>query len=106
MRGDNEVLEGTQHADMLYGNGKDNALILGNEGDDILIGYGGADVLRGEAGHDALYGGGGADLLEAFDRRRDLALHCGPGGNKVIRDKFDPPGANCSEPKKRGKRKK
>ena len=79
-------------------------LMLGNEGDDILIGLSGADVLRGEQGVDALYGGKGSDLLEAFDRNRDLALHCGPGGNRVIRDKVDPPGANCSEPKKRGKR--
>jgi Ca2+-binding RTX toxin-like protein len=106
VRGDNEVLEGTQHPDILYGDGKANALILGNEGDDILYGYGGADVLRGEAGHDALYGGGGADKLEAFDRRRDVALHCGPGGNKVIRDKVDPPGANCGEPKKKGGKRK
>ena len=108
VRADNEVLEGTQHADILYGNGKDNALILGNESDDILYGYGGADVLRGEQGQDALYGGGGADVLEAFDRRRDIALHCGPGGNKVIRDSFDPPGANCpvSTPPAKGNGKK
>ena len=105
VRADNEVLEGTQYGDLLVGSSKDDALILGNEGDDVLLGLGGADVLRGERGRDALYGGGGADLLEAFDLRRDIALHCGPGGNEVFRDKFDPPGANCGEPKARGKKK-
>ena len=51
-------------------------------------------------------------MLEAFDLRRDIALHCGPGGNKVFRDRFDPPGANCpvstppAKGKKKGKRKK
>ena len=106
VRADNEVLEGTQYGDLLVGSRKDDALILGNEGDDVVLGLGGADVLRGERGRDALYGGGGADVLEALDLRRDIALYCGPGGNRVIRDKVDPPGANCGEPKARGKGKK
>lgn len=103
VQADNEILEGTQHGDVLVGDNRDNALILGNEGNDVLIGKGGNDVLRGERGRDAFYGGGGADSLQAFDSVRDIALHCGPGGSEVIRDRFDPPGTSCGTVKKRGK---
>lgn len=96
IQGDNEILEGTQHGDVLVGNDRDNPLILGKNGNDVIIGMGGADVLRGERGQDAMFGGPGPDVLQAFDAEKDIGLFCGPGGHHVIRDKFDPPGAGCN----------
>lgn len=49
----NDILEGTQRADTMYGYG----------GHDWLFGYGGNDYLDGGAGDDVLEGGGGADRL-------------------------------------------
>lgn len=95
MEDDLEVLEGTQHDDVLVGDHRSNPLILGKQGDDVLIGMGGNDTLRGERGRDALYGGPGADQLQAFDGIKDIALHCGPGGSDALRDRFDPPGMGC-----------
>lgn len=92
---DLEVLEGTQHGDVLIGTPGDDAFIIGKQGNDVLLGLGGDDVLRGERGADAFYGGPGKDTLEAFDGIRDIALYCGPGGDKALRDRFDPPGAGC-----------
>ena len=85
IRGDNEILEGTQHADVLYGDRRDNPLILGNEGDDTLFGLGGNDVLE-ERGWTPTWGN--RDLLYAFDRARDVILSCGPGGHRVVRDRL------------------
>jgi Ca2+-binding RTX toxin-like protein len=103
VRGDNEVLEGTQYADELHGDRRDNPLILGNEGDDVLYGAGGRDVLRGEFGSDSYFGGGGRDLLSAHDGARDAILSCGPGGNRVVRDRLDPPARGCKKAKAKRK---
>ena len=70
---DIENLTGSEHADILAGDLRDNRL-LGGAGDDILYGGpgGGDDVLMGEMGHDKVYGGKGDDTLEG-----------GPGNDRL-----------------------
>lgn len=66
-----ENLEGSKHADSLYGNGQDNVIaglngndtVYGRDGDDTLLGNNGNDTLYGEWARDTLYGGGGRDTL-------------------------------------------
>ena len=62
---DIENLTGSDYADVLAGDLRDNRL-MGGDGNDVLYGGpgGGDDVLMGEAGHDKLYGGKGNDTLE------------------------------------------
>ncbi|NKD88653.1 calcium-binding protein [Haematospirillum sp. 15-248] len=59
-----EVLHasGTQGADTIIGNGRNNNL-SGQAGDDILFGYAGCDALNGDEGDDILVGGPGDDML-------------------------------------------
>lgn len=54
-------LQGSQHDDVLTGNGLDN-LLQGGDGRDRLNGRAGNDVLTGGAGNDILVGGAGADV--------------------------------------------
>ena len=58
-----ENLIGSDHGDVLIGNGENNQLD-GRDGDDHLYGGAGADTLNGEDGDDRLYGGAGDDSLE------------------------------------------
>ena len=57
-----ENVTGSDHADVLWGDGNVNRL-EGGLGDDELSGAGGADVLDGGGGDDLLYGSPGADQL-------------------------------------------
>jgi Ca2+-binding RTX toxin-like protein len=58
------TLNGTTHiADVVTGNGGDDA-ISGGGGDDVIAGGAGDDTLNGEAGHDTLAGGSGDDTLD------------------------------------------
>ncbi|MGH6858820.1 MAG: calcium-binding protein [Phyllobacterium sp.] len=57
-----EMVEGSNFADTVLGNGADNRL-NGNEGNDILNGRGGDDDLKGAEGDDILQGGDGDDHL-------------------------------------------
>lgn len=57
-----EGLEGSAHADRLWGDGAANTL-LGRPGDDLLFGRAGGDRLSGGDGRDTLAGGIGDDLL-------------------------------------------
>ncbi len=59
---DVEVIEGTQAADTLYGNGGTNRFD-GNAGNDIIDGRAGDDTLFGGAGNDTLTGGTENDIL-------------------------------------------
>ncbi|HEY9344284.1 MAG TPA: M10 family metallopeptidase C-terminal domain-containing protein, partial [Inquilinus sp.] len=59
---DVETINGSNHNDVMTGNGLANAL-LGFDGADILSGGGGADVLRGGTGADVLNGGAGNDFF-------------------------------------------
>jgi serralysin len=52
----------TDNADVVIGNGGDDA-ISGGGGDDVIDGAAGDDVLNGETGHDTLIGGSGDDTL-------------------------------------------
>lgn len=61
-----ENVTGSDHADVLTGDGSANGL-EGGAGDDELDGAGGADTLDGGAGNDLLYGSAGADSLEGGD---------------------------------------
>jgi Ca2+-binding RTX toxin-like protein len=108
IRGNSEVLEGTQYADVLRGNRRPNFLILGRSGPDLIYGRGGRDVLRGDEGADSLYGGGGPDVLQAHDSEKDAVLHCGRGGRRAVRDRTDPAPKRCGKHrhKKKHKRKK
>jgi Ca2+-binding RTX toxin-like protein len=103
---DNEVLEGTQFADVLRGNRRPNFLILGRHGNDLIYGRGGRDVLRGDEGSDSLFGGGGRDVLQARDSSKDAVLHCGRGGRRAVRDKADPAPKRCGKHKKKKKKRK
>jgi serralysin len=55
-----ENAKGSQHADVLVGNGASNTL-WGEGGNDVLQGHGGNDMLIGGAGDDMLDGGAGLD---------------------------------------------
>jgi Ca2+-binding RTX toxin-like protein len=57
-----ENVLGSQHADVITGDGGANVL-MGGGGHDSLKGGGGADTLSGDDGDDVLKGGGGADTL-------------------------------------------
>ncbi len=58
-----ENVQGSGHADLLYGDDAGNRLEGGNGGD-TLDGRGGADVLLGQGGDDVLVGGAGKDVLD------------------------------------------
>ncbi|WNL43920.1 Ig-like domain-containing protein [Halomonas sp. PAMB 3264] len=58
----NNLLEGTEGNDVLYG-GAGNDRLEGGNGDDVLIGGKGMDTLKGGAGDDILIGGQGDDIL-------------------------------------------
>jgi len=75
-----EQVLGSEHADQLGGDVRDNAL-WGRGGDDTLSGAEGADTLKGGAGVDALYGGAGNDQLYGEDGN-DL-LYGGPGADRL-----------------------
>ncbi len=66
---DVEILEGTKFSDVLYGDGRNNPLITGREGNDRIFGMAGSDILRGDSGKDLIDGGGGKDQCDG-----------GPGG--------------------------
>jgi Ca2+-binding RTX toxin-like protein/uncharacterized protein YegL len=57
-----ENVDGSSHADILYGNGVANVLSGGDEAD-RLFGFTGMDVLSGDRGNDRLEGGDDADVL-------------------------------------------
>ena len=61
-------LAGSNMADILAGDSRDNT-IMGMGGDDRIYGGpgGGDDTLRGGGGHDHLYGGRGNDMLHGGD---------------------------------------
>ena len=86
-----EHVSGSDHADTLLGDGKDNLLyggggddlIDGRAGDDTLVGEDGADKLYGGAGDDTLIGGAGADLLDGGEGS-DTADYSASGAGVVI----------------------
>jgi Ca2+-binding RTX toxin-like protein len=89
-----EILEGTDQADKLLGNGAANE-VWGRDGIDELYGMGGNDIMHGhgladtvygnegndtvwgEDGADKLYGNAGSDKLRAQDGNADEVVNCG-----------------------------
>ena len=59
-------IEGSDHADVLTGDGSSNFL-AGGSGDDLLTGHEGLDTLRGGSGNDTITGGDDDDTLEGGD---------------------------------------
>ncbi len=57
-----EIVEGSNHDDVLLGAGSDDAFV-GNQGADSLVGGAGKDVLFGNDGNDTLDGGAGNDTM-------------------------------------------
>lgn len=85
-----EGLEGSAHADRLWGDGAANRLV-GRSGDDFLAGRGGhdhlsggngRDTLAGGTGNDLLFGGAGADLF-LFDGGRDRIVDFDPALDRI-----------------------
>ena len=62
----NDVLGGTDGADVMYG-GMGNDILIGGAGGDSLYGEDGNDTLMGGVGSDVLDGGLGNDRLVGFD---------------------------------------
>ncbi|MEO0751127.1 MAG: hypothetical protein AAFY25_04940 [Pseudomonadota bacterium] len=62
LEGTERTAEGTQEADWLFGNDRDNE-IFGRGGADRLFGDGGDDTIDGGAGLDTVFGGDGDDLI-------------------------------------------
>jgi Ca2+-binding RTX toxin-like protein len=85
IKGDVEDLQGTIHADTLYGNGAANHL-TGLDGPDTLVGNGGADTLEGNAGADTLNTNG-----DAVQDHSD----CGANADIANADKIDSVNVNC-----------
>lgn len=87
--------------------GEGNDLIFGGTGDDVLKGGPGNDKLDGgfqdktlegfgdSDGRDTFIGGPGRDKILAKDFTKDRKIDCGPGRDKVKRDRFDPKPKNC-----------
>ena len=75
-----ERIEGSAHADRLYG-GNDAVVLLGKGGDDIVRGSRADDVLDGGEGLDLVRGWNGRDLLFDSD---DTATLYGDNGDDVI----------------------
>ena len=75
-----ECIEGSAHADRLYGHA-DAIVVLGGGGDDTIRGSRAADVLDGGDGVDNLRGWDGRDLL--FDGDGTAMLY-GDGGDDVL----------------------
>ncbi len=77
---DNEVLEGTNQDDFLFGNQNENTIwardgvdrVHAGAGDDIVDGNAGADTVFGEAGRDVITGGPGPDRLHGEEGEDDI----------------------------------
>ena len=74
-----ENVTGSDHADVLWGDGNANRL-EGGLGNDELSGAGGADVLDGGGGDDLLYGSPGADQLNGGAGYDVLTYHLSGAG--------------------------
>lgn len=78
--GDNEILEGTNQGDFLFGNQNDNTIwardgvdrVHAGAGDDIVEANAGADTVFGEAGRDVITGGPGEDRLHGEEGEDDI----------------------------------
>ncbi len=98
---DGNLLIGGAGNDFLLGLQGSDRLLGGNE-DDFISGDSGNDVLKGGFGADAMFGGIDSDRLRARDGARDIRLRCGPGRDRLKRDRgLDPRGKSCKQRKRR-----
>ena len=83
-----EHLEGSEHNDILAGDGKDN-LLSGGAGDDVLYGgpAGGDDMMYGGDGDDRVFGGKGSDRITG-GKGNDF-VKGGPGDDIIVVDGDD-----------------
>jgi hypothetical protein len=79
-----DVLTGGPAADTLEG----------VDGEDVLEGADGDDELTGGPGRDRMAGGPGDDLIKAADGTSD-EISCGPGIDRVVKDRSDRLPADC-----------
>jgi Ca2+-binding RTX toxin-like protein len=70
--GGNDILNGSNSVDYLYGGSGDDQLKGENSGD-FIYGGSGSDQISGGAGNDNLYGGSGADTIDG-DNGSDLIV--------------------------------
>jgi hemolysin type calcium-binding protein len=78
--------------------GKDR--LVGGKGGDKLDGSAGKDRIKGAKGKDRISGNKGADRLNAVDRKKDRAVHGGPGKDVCVIDQADLPVLrNCERAK-------
>jgi Ca2+-binding RTX toxin-like protein len=103
-----DVLRGGPGSDELRAFGGDDQL-RGGPGSDVLLGHSGADALAGGPGDDVLsdgpgrrsggrtllLGGPGRDFVIARDGDGDDELHCGPGRDVAVADRFDTIAGDC-----------
>jgi Ca2+-binding RTX toxin-like protein len=102
---DIEEIVGSEHRDVLTGNGDANTLyggggndtIIGGAGNDRLIGGDDDDTVIGGSGRDSIFGDGtecgsgcdtGNDTIRAVDGDRDL-ISCGPSADVAFIDRID-----------------
>ena len=83
-----EHIVGSNHNDVLAGDGEDN-LLDGGDGDDVLYGgpAGGDDMMYGGNGDDRIFGGKGNDMLTGGEGND--VLKAGPGEDTLIADGDD-----------------
>ena len=83
-----EHIVGSNHNDVLAGDGEDN-LLDGGDGDDVLYGgpAGGDDMMYGGNGDDRIFGGKGNDILTGGEGND--VLKGGPGEDTLIADGDD-----------------
>ena len=68
----------------------------GSDGADVLIGDSRNNGMLGHLGADTMIGKGGNDFLDASDGGRDTRIDCGPGGlDEAIVDGGDPRPISC-----------
>lgn len=79
------VIAGGAGNDQLYGAGGDDT-VMGEAGDDIVQGGAGNDELSGGTGNDSLNGGTGADLISGGVGDDKFFLHPGGTGQDTISD--------------------
>lgn len=87
---------GTAGFDVLEGEGSDNDVLQGLQGNDLLLGNDGDDALAGGSGNDWLYGGDGDDVLGGGSGNDNLSggdgedtFTFGKGSGKDVITDFD-----------------